>query len=198
LKTSAGESPAKRDAGDLCFGSPPVPNLERGRKMTTKLLLLAAVAILGLSLAACNEGGTNTNERANANANTNTSGPLSMATPTATPKYSAEQAREERARAKENKETIGDTLDDAWIHAKIVAKLIGDSKTPERKINVDVVNNDVTLRGTVDTAEAKAEAERIAKETDGVKKVVNQLKVVAPKPANPSKAANTNKGNTKY
>ena len=58
-----------------------------------------------------------------------------------------------------------------------MAKLIGDSKTPERKINVDVVNNVVTLRGMVETADQKAEAGRIAKETEGVKSVNNQLKV---------------------
>jgi osmotically-inducible protein OsmY len=47
----------------------------------------------------------------------------------------------------------------------------------------------MTLRGTVDTAEARAEAERIAKETDGVRKVVNQLKVSpAAKPSNTNKA----------
>jgi osmotically-inducible protein OsmY len=109
--------------------------------------------------------------------------------PTATPKYSEEQARQERARAKENKETVGDTLEDAWIHTKIVAQLIGNSQTPERKINVDVVNNDVTLRGTVDTPEAKAEAERVAKATEGVKKVVNQLKVTPA--AKPGKAKAT-------
>jgi osmotically-inducible protein OsmY len=56
-----------------------------------------------------------------------------------------------------------------------------------------VVNGEVTLRGTVDTAEAKTEADRVAKETDGVKKVVNQLKVI-PSSAKP---ANTNKAKTK-
>jgi osmotically-inducible protein OsmY len=161
--------------------------------MRTNLLLLLVTAALSLSSAACNDMGANTNSNANANANANLASPRSeVPTPTATPKYSEEQAREERARAKENKETIGDTLEDAWIHTKIVAQLIGDTKTPERKINVDVVNNDVTLRGTVDTAEAKAEAERIAKQTDGVKKVVNQLKV---SPA--AKPSNTNKAKTK-
>jgi osmotically-inducible protein OsmY len=145
-------------------------------KMKRKLLLLAAIAALGLGLAACD----NTGPGANANANANLNAPRAAATPTATPKYSEEQAREERARAKENKETIGDSLEDAWIHTKIVAKLIANSKTPERKINVDVVKNAVTLRGTVDSAEQKAEAERIAKETEGVTKVTNQLKVVPP------------------
>src|SRR5712671_4312778 len=156
--------------------------------MKTRLLLLTALAVVILGVAACNDTATNSNDRANTNANANMTGTRAEATATATPKYTEEQAREERARAKSNKETIGDTLDDAWIHTKIVAQLIGDSQTPERKINVDVVNNEVTLRGTVDTAEAKAAAERIAKETSGVKKVTNQLKVTpAAKPANTNK-----------
>lgn len=91
--------------------------------------------------------------------------------------YSEDYAKEARMKAKEYGEQIGDTLDDAWIHTKIVAKLIGNTVTPERKINVDVVNNVVTLRGTVESAEQKAEAGRIAKETDGVKSVKNQIKV---------------------
>jgi hyperosmotically inducible protein len=91
--------------------------------------------------------------------------------------YTEEMARGEREKAKGYGERVGDSLDDAWIHTKIVTKLIGDSKTPERKINVDVVNNVVTLRGTVNTDEQKAEAERIAKSTDGVKSVKNMLKV---------------------
>lgn len=160
--------------------------------MRTRLLLLTVFAALTLSFAACNDTATNSNDRANANANANTNmaGARPEATPTATPKYTEEQARQERARAKGNKETIGDTLEDAWIHAKIVTKLIGDSQTPERKINVDVVNNEVTLRGTVDTPEAKSEAERVAKATDGVKKVTNQLKV------SPAAKSNTNRANT--
>ena len=91
--------------------------------------------------------------------------------------YTEERAREARDRAKTSGDKIGTTLDDAWIHTKIVTKLIGNTTTPERKINVDVVNNVVTLRGTVQTAEQKAEAERVAKDTEGVTRVVNQLKV---------------------
>ena len=91
--------------------------------------------------------------------------------------YTKERAREERGIAKGRGETIGDSLDDAWIHTEIVAQLIGNSATPERKINVDVTNNVVTLRGTVETAEQKTEAEQIAKNTESVKSVNNQLKV---------------------
>jgi osmotically-inducible protein OsmY len=142
-----------------------------------------------MTLAACND--TVSNSNANANANTAiTTRTEPTATATATPRYTEEQAREEREKAKANKETIGQSLDDAWIHTKIVAKLIGDSQTPERNINVDVVDAAVTLRGQVDTADAKAEAERVAKDTDGVKKVTNELKVV------PAKAANSNQSTT--
>lgn len=93
--------------------------------------------------------------------------------------YTEEQATAERARARDRGDTVGDTLDDAWIHTKIVTKLIGNPDTPQRKINVDVRNNVVTLRGTVTTAAEKAEAARVAKETEGVKQVVNQLRVSA-------------------
>ena len=145
-----------------------------------------APALLGVALAfgSCAENGTNLNANANANSNARVT-----ATPTATPtpKYSEEQARAERERAKANKETIGQSLEDAWIHTKIVAKLITDPDTPERKINVDVVDGAVTLRGTVDTAEAKTQAESMAKETDGVKKVTNQLKVAPAAKSAPAK-----------
>jgi hyperosmotically inducible protein len=143
-----------------------------------KFFLLAAGLIAASVIHAACTVDTNTN----ANTNANMSTPMAAATPTPTRgtgrgDYTEKQAAEERERAKASKETIGDTLDDAWIHTKIVAQLIADSDTPERKINVDVVNNVVTLRGTVDTPQAKTDAEKIAKETDGVKSVVNQLKV---------------------
>src|SRR2546423_9046 len=155
--------------------------------MRKNACLLSLIVLLGMAFAACNNTETNTNAGANANSNANMRAQATpAATATATPRYTEEQAREEREKAKANKETIGQSLEDAWIHTKIVAQLIGNTQTPERKINVDVVEAAVTLRGQVDTAEAKAEAERVAKETAGVKKVTNQLKVV------PAKATNTN------
>src|SRR5437762_5974999 len=166
--------------------------------MRKNACLLSLIVLLSMAFAACNNTETNTNAGANANSNSNmgmrTEGPPTP-TATATPRYTEEQAREEREKAKANKETIGQSLEDAWIHTKIVAKLIGNTQTPERKINVDVVNGEVTLRGQVDTAEAKAEAERVSKNTDGVKKVVNQLKVVPSTSSNTS--ANANKPGVK-
>ena len=157
-----------------------------------KAMLVAMALVSVLAFAACNDTTSNMNSNANANANAGTVTTRTVPTATPTARYSEEQAREERERAKVNKETIGQSLDDAWIHTKIVAKLISDTQTPERKINVDVVDGAVTLRGQVDTAAAKTEAERLAKETDGVKKVMNQLKVVPAKAANSNKASATN------
>jgi osmotically-inducible protein OsmY len=152
------------------------------------LTLTAFIAVVSMFFAACENANTNTNSN-----NANLATPTAVATVTPTPgntraTYTEKQASEERERAKQSKETIGDTLDDAWIHTKIVAQLIADSNTPERNINVDVVNNVVTLRGTVDTAQAKTDAEKIAKETEGVKSVVNQLKVAPAAKAKPKAA----------
>ena len=92
--------------------------------------------------------------------------------------YTPEMARDEVDRALARGETVGGSLDDAWIHAKIVAHLIADTATPERLINVDVEGRVVTLRGTVETAEQKREAQRVARQTQGVRRV-NDLLAVA-------------------
>jgi osmotically-inducible protein OsmY len=91
--------------------------------------------------------------------------------------YSEDMAREAREKARAAGRTVGDSLEDAWIHTTITTKLAVDRDTPVLGVNVDVMNQAVTLRGTVDTATAKSEAERIAKETDGVKSVQNLLMV---------------------
>ena len=165
--------------------------------MSKKLILVTTALIAGIAFAACNDTMSNNNYNSNSNANSGSMArnePTATATATATPAYTEEQGRQERERAKANHEAIGQSLDDAWIHTKLVAKLIGDSKTPERNINVAVVDGTVTLRGQVDTADAKAEAERDAKDTDGVKKVVNELKVVPAKVSNSNKSTgNSNK-----
>ena len=93
--------------------------------------------------------------------------------------YTEEMARDARDKAKTAGDKIGTSINDAWIHTKITSKLIGDKDTPARKINIDVVDGVVTLRGEVNTPNAKDEADRIAKDTEGVKRVRNLLKVTA-------------------
>jgi osmotically-inducible protein OsmY len=67
--------------------------------------------------------------------------------------------------------------DDASITAKIKAGLAADSDL--NPFSIDVITNDrvVTLQGRVKTEETREKAERIARETDGVRRVVNLVKV---------------------
>jgi hyperosmotically inducible protein len=70
--------------------------------------------------------------------------------------------------------------DDSSITAKIKAGLAADSDL--NPSNIDVTTNDrvVTLQGRVKTEDAREKAERIARETDGVRRVVNLVKVGDP------------------
>lgn len=91
-----------------------------------------------------------------------------------------EIARDARLKAKALGDELSQSLDDTWIHAKIEAKLANQGAASTlKKIHVDVAGNQVTLRGEVDSISAKREAERIARETYGVKRVNNLLTVRA-------------------
>jgi osmotically-inducible protein OsmY len=68
---------------------------------------------------------------------------------------------------------------DPWITTKIQAKYFLDADVKGHRIDVDTNNGVVTLKGTVASAEHKSEAEQIAKQTEGVKRVINQLTVGA-------------------
>ena len=75
----------------------------------------------------------------------------------------------------------GRAIDDGWIKSKIYAQYMADWNTVlnDSDIDVDVTNNMVVLNGTVKSAEAKMKAVSIAKATDGVKGVKDNLRVVA-------------------
>jgi hyperosmotically inducible protein len=93
--------------------------------------------------------------------------------------YTSEMAREAREKAKSAGDRISESINDAWIYSKVKAKLAGNSTTPALQINVDVTRNVVTLRGNVDSETVKEEAERVARNTGGVKEVRNLLRVKA-------------------
>jgi hyperosmotically inducible periplasmic protein len=74
----------------------------------------------------------------------------------------------------------GRSVNDGWIKSKIYAQFLTDWKTLEDSdIDVDVAKGVVTLKGSVKTEAAKSRATAIAKGTDGVKTVNDNLKVVA-------------------
>lgn len=73
--------------------------------------------------------------------------------------------------------SVGTQIDDATITAKVKLKLLEDPVTKARKIDVDTVNGVVTLTGVVETEEEIKRAIEIARKVEGVKRVVNNLKI---------------------
>jgi len=73
--------------------------------------------------------------------------------------------------------SFGSTLDDATITASIKASLVKDQRLKAFDIEVSTDHGKVHLSGLVDSSVEKADAERIAKGTDGVTDVKNDIKV---------------------
>lgn len=66
---------------------------------------------------------------------------------------------------------------DKTLIAKISTELLSNPTTRLSNIDVQSKNGVVTLNGKVQTGEQKREAERVAKDTEGVKSVENHLTV---------------------
>lgn len=73
--------------------------------------------------------------------------------------------------------TLGERLSDGGISAKIKAKLAADPEINPFNINVDTKDRVVTLTGRVKTEAVRSEAEKLARNTDGVERVRNRIEV---------------------
>ena len=73
--------------------------------------------------------------------------------------------------------TPGTQVDDAAITASVKAKLAADGDINPFNIDVDTNEGVVTLQGRVEKEEARTKAEQLARETDGVRRVINLVKV---------------------
>jgi osmotically-inducible protein OsmY len=68
-------------------------------------------------------------------------------------------------------------ISDGWITTTIKTKFMGDERTRESNIDVDTNGHIVTLTGRAVSAAARAKAVQIARDTDGVVRVVDKLRV---------------------
>jgi osmotically-inducible protein OsmY len=105
-------------------------------------------------------------------------------------KAGAENAGEAIQRgAEEVNEKVGpvvrEEMNDASITAKIKTKLIADPEVKAFQIDVDTVDGRVALNGKVSSADQRAEAEKLASHTEGVKSVVNLIQVAGEPPPPP-------------
>ena len=80
-------------------------------------------------------------------------------------------------KASDAAEGAADATKDAALTAAVKSKFLADTRISGLKIDVDTRASVVTLTGTVNTAAEKQRAVAVAKETDGVKTVVDNLKV---------------------
>ena len=71
-------------------------------------------------------------------------------------------------------------ISDSWLTAKTKIALFADERVKGRQVSVETVNATVTLRGKIDSDEAKAAAASVAKVVEGVNSVKNDLQVVPP------------------
>ena len=73
----------------------------------------------------------------------------------------------------------GEKITDGWITTKVSGKFVDETLLKDSKINVDSKDHVVTLKGTVASNKAKARAVEIARGTEGVVRVIDQLVVNA-------------------
>jgi len=84
--------------------------------------------------------------------------------------------------------TVGCAQTDAGISTNVKNKLIADDLVKARQINVDTQDKVVTLTGQVNTAEEESRAIQIARNTSGVRDVIDQIDIVAPQASFPAPA----------
>ena len=73
---------------------------------------------------------------------------------------------------------VGCAQSDAGITTAVKNKLIADDLVKARQINVDTTDKVVTLTGDVRTEAEESRALQIARDTNGVRDVVDQINVV--------------------
>src|SRR5688500_20259582 len=74
------------------------------------------------------------------------------------------------------------TVKDGWLVMKVHSEMVDEDVLSGSNIDVDVKNGVVTLQGTVPSEAARSRALAVAKANDGVKNVVDQLKIAPARP----------------
>jgi osmotically-inducible protein OsmY len=75
---------------------------------------------------------------------------------------------------------VGDTMSEGALTAKIKSKMALDDHVNARAINVDTQGSVVTLTGVVASADQRDRAVRLARETEGITRVVDRLQIRRP------------------
>ncbi len=82
-------------------------------------------------------------------------------------------------RMKAGMSKTGEKISDAWITTKVNWFFVGEDALKGSRIDVDTKDNVVTLTGTVTSQAGRTRAVALAKQTEGVKDVVDRLTVTS-------------------
>lgn len=84
-------------------------------------------------------------------------------------------------KTKEALSKTGEVITDAWITSRIHTQFVGVDLLKDSDVDVDTSNHVVTVKGRVLSEAGRAKALEIARTTEGVHRVVDQL-TIGPKP----------------
>jgi hyperosmotically inducible periplasmic protein len=143
------------------------------RRFTMRAILLTLLIIIGVFVA-YSYWGANGHWRSPFS---EPSTPSVGTTGTVDTKKARERGAELGEKAAEAANRVGETVAEAAITTKIKAKMALDDSVKSRTIDVTTNGDTVTLSGTVRSQAERSRAVTIARETDGVKRVVDRLVV---------------------
>ena len=103
--------------------------------------------------------------------------PASIGTAGSNTERARERAAELGEKASGAAARVQEEVTEAGLTAKIKAKMALDDSVKSRSINVTTSGSVVTLSGTVRSVQEHDRAIQLARETDGVSQVVDQLRV---------------------
>jgi osmotically-inducible protein OsmY len=102
----------------------------------------------------------------------------------------AREAREAAAEVRDVAARAGDRLADSWLTAKVQGKFFADDQIKARYIDVTARDGTVTLKGFVESDAIRQQAVQIARTTEGVQQVQDQL-LIGQAPATAGSAPGT-------
>src|SRR4051794_13950200 len=86
---------------------------------------------------------------------------------------------QDSSKARGSADRTSGAIGDGWITTKVHAKFADDEAVKGRRIDVDAKDGVVVLKGSVGSKLEHDRAEQLARETEGVKRVVNNLMIDA-------------------
>src|SRR5687768_17891977 len=90
------------------------------------------------------------------------------------------EARETAAEVKAAASRAGEQLADSWLTTKVQAQYFADDDIKSRYITVSSRDGIVTVKGFVESEDVRQQALQIARNTDGVRQVDDQLLIGQP------------------